>query len=544
MTHKIHCVALLALASLTSVQSRRVRSQDEEEVASNTIGRGSIPSLHVESLDRDAHRHSSPARILASLLSPAPTPSNGFVVSANQDSRAGHVASTSHVGASVLRASVQMQRPVVQEQAEQETRQRGVAAEEKGPAAPEAPVVEYNSAKRFERLYMDDSLRKADKEHELAVKEQILGDWLSRMEKKMPSNETLLKAMSEKDLKRFKASSGNVDLIEDGPNPMALVKADTTKVVEGIVKMLSAESEGLQTEVQFWFKDGRLGKQFRSTAVTLMAKALVGDLEDHVLGADSKESRLAQVTEMIHTASLIHDDVLDNSEQRRGERSTKAQFGNYFAALTGDFLMSRATLTLSTIGDNDVTQIMAGSLEALVTGELVQLNAPKESRLEIKSYLAKSYFKTASLIASALRSVAVLVGNDVSSETVAAAEAYGFHMGLTFQVVDDILDFTSTADDLGKPAMADVKLGLATAPIIYAAEENPALKPLILRKFKQPGDVEMAYTQTLATGGIARAYELASYHANAAKDALLKLPPSVARDGLEYLNSLALKRTK
>jgi len=191
-----------------------------------------------------------------------------------------------------------------------------------------------------------------------------------------------------------------------------------------------------------------------------------------------------------------------------------------------------------------VTQIMAGSLEALVTGELVQMSAPKETRLEIKSYLMKSYFKTASLIASALRSVAVLAGNDVSSETVAAAEAYGFHMGLTFQVIDDILDFTSTADDLGKPAMADVKLGLATAPIIYAAQEDAELKPLILRKFSEPGDVEMAYSRTLVTAGIPRAYELASYHANAAKDALLKLPPSVARDGLERLNSLALQRKK
>lgn len=548
-TRNIRYFAVLAIVFITEGQSRRVLSLKDEKaikdsvVGAKHIGRKGTPSL--QQLTTDSRWNDSLLAMLALMTSTAPRQSSAFAVSSHQGRLPGFSHRTSHVlpqqmDIPLQRAAVQMQPAEVQEKVRQDSQVTG--SDKTSDAA--SSEIDFNSARRFDLLYMDDTLRKVDEKHQFEIKEDILEDWMVRMQNENLANATLLNTMSDQDLKRFQASFGQVDLIDDGPNPFEFVRDDVSQVASGIVNMLAAQYGGLEEGAQFFFKDGRLGKQFRSTAVMLMAKAVAGEMDKRVIDAESTQSRLAQVTEMIHTASLVHDDVLDNSEQRRGEKSTKAALGNYPATLVGDFLLARASLILARIGDDEVTKIMAGSLEALVTGEIVQMSAPKETRLEIKSYLKKSYFKTASLIASALRSVAVLGGNPSSSEIVKAAEAYGFHVGLVFQVIDDILDFVSTSEDLGKPAMADVKLGLATAPIIYAAEEDPKLKPLILRKFSEPGDAELAHTMTLNTNGIARSFELASYHANAAKDALLKLPPSTARDALERLNTLAMERKK
>lgn len=412
-------------------------------------------------------------------------------------------------------------------------------------SAVDAPDPVYNAAQRFEILLENDPIHNA-REHESTLKREILQDWLSRMKDQEHLTDEMWRSLEEdgeKDIERF--ASGSLEHAPEGPSPFTIVKDDVAQVASGVNSNLGDVRDGLREASRYLFEEGRLGKQFRSTAVLLMAKAVECNpaTEKEPIHSESKLSQLAQITEMIHTASLIHDDVLDDSDQRRGEETIGVRLGIYPAALTGDFLLARASVILARLQNNEVTRIMSGSLEALVTGELVQMRAPKESRLDITAYLQKSYFKTASLIAAALRSIAVLAGHPVSSEIVAAAEAYGFHVGLVFQIVDDILDF-SDSEDLGKPAMADVQLGLATAPIIYAAEDFEELKPLILRKFSEKGDVEKAYTMTLKSNGIARARELAQHHANAATKALLMLPPSSARDALERLNMAALDRKK
>merc|ERR1712224_95824 len=147
-------------------------------------------------------------------------------------------------------------------------------------------------------------------------------------------------------------------------------------------------------------------------------------------------------------------------------------------------------------------------------GEIMQLKAPLESLLEMESYLRKSYYKTASLICYACRSTALLGGHAYGSTVAMGCEEFGFHLGLAYQIQDDILDFTAAASVLGKPALADMDLGLSTAPILYAAQEFAELKPLVKRRFSKKGDKEMAL-EALYSSDVAmdKAKALANFHA-------------------------------
>lgn len=185
---------------------------------------------------------------------------------------------------------------------------------------------------------------------------------------------------------------------------------------------------------------------------------------------------------------------------------------------------------------------MANALDALVQGEIMQAKSNSKDLLDLGHYLRKSYYKTASLICNSCSSAALLRGHEYGSGVALAAEQYGYHLGLAYQVIDDILDFTGTADVLGKPAMADMSLGLATAPILYAAETRPELRPLIKRRFKEKGDVETTYKHVMSTDGVERAYKLAVFHAQSAVDAIASFPPSEAKDGLIKLAHMVLTR--
>merc|ERR1719160_809179 len=142
----------------------------------------------------------------------------------------------------------------------------------------------------------------------------------------------------------------------------------------------------------------------------------------------------------------------------------------------------------------------------------MQANPKKDQLLDMEYYMRKSYFKTASLISNACKSTALLSGYAEKSEETIAAEKFGYHLGMAYQIVDDILDFTVDADALGKPAQADMKLGLATAPILFASESEPSLKPLIERRFKHDGDVQKAVSLAKDTDSVQKSTKLAEFH--------------------------------
>ena len=208
------------------------------------------------------------------------------------------------------------------------------------------------------------------------------------------------------------------------------------------------------------------------------------------------QRRLAEITELIHTASLLHDDVIDLSTTRRAQPSANAMFGNKMAVLAGDFLLGRASVALARLRDPEVTELLATVIANLVEGEFMQLKntaldekEPRWSEDTISYYLHKTYLKSASLISKSCRAAALLGGS--VPEVVDAAYSYGRNLGLAFQLVDDMLDYTISGAELGKPAGADLELGLATAPLLFAWKDRPELGKLVGRKFREDGDVQM-----------------------------------------------------
>ncbi|KAG9066192.1 coq1 putative hexaprenyl diphosphate synthase [Linnemannia hyalina] len=262
------------------------------------------------------------------------------------------------------------------------------------------------------------------------------------------------------------------------------------------------------------------------------------------------QRRLGEIVEMIHTASLLHDDVIDMADKRRNLLSANESFGNKMAVLGGDFLLARASIALARLRNHEVTELISTVIANLVEGEFMQLrNGQVEngrnrngSMTTFEYYMEKTYMKTASLISKSCRSSAVLGG--ATDEVCDIAYTYGKNIGLAFQLVDDMLDFTVSSDEFGKPAGADLKLGLATAPVLFAWEEYPELGKLIKRNFDQEGDVELAWGLVLKSQGLAQTRKLAQSHCQKAISALSQLPDSQAKTALIQLTEKVLDRKK
>ncbi|KAL9109650.1 MAG: hypothetical protein Q9227_005687 [Pyrenula ochraceoflavens] len=261
------------------------------------------------------------------------------------------------------------------------------------------------------------------------------------------------------------------------------------------------------------------------------------------------QRRLAEITELIHTASLLHDDVIDNSTTRRSHPSANIMFGNKMAVLAGDFLLGRASVALARLRDPEVTELLATVIANLVEGEFMQLRntaldekSPSFTEDTISYYLQKTYLKSASLISKSCRAAALLGSS--TPDVVEAAYAYGKNLGLAFQLVDDMLDYTITAGELGKPSGADLELGLATAPLLFAWRVRPELGELVGRKFAGDGDVQNARNIVLQTDGLEQTRALAKDYADKAVQAISTFPEGEAKDALEEMCIKTLRRRK
>jgi hexaprenyl-diphosphate synthase len=340
--------------------------------------------------------------------------------------------------------------------------------------------------------------------------------------------------------------------------------------------------------------EGKLHSDARDSATEEMRRLATDESETHILPT---QRRLAEITEMIHVASLLHDDVIDTAESRRGSPSAPAAFGNKLSILGGDFLLARASVALARLRNNEVVELLATVIANLVEGEVMQLQSqasgaqlqPQRSALTsfwqksglgtqsntagagkdghsgpsmdmFEHYLQKTYLKTAALIGKSARAATILggFGSDavkssgcgpeaeaIAKEIRDAAYAYGRNVGIAFQLVDDLLDFKSTSAAFGKPSGgADLRLGLTTAPVLFAWQEKPheGLGELVKRKFSQEGDVEKALNAVRSSNGLQRTTELAQHHADLAREALMRIPHSEARDALEQLNEQIITR--
>lgn len=301
------------------------------------------------------------------------------------------------------------------------------------------------------------------------------------------------------------------------------VEADLRILSENLIQLVGTRHPKLYAAAQHLFGAG--GKRLRPAIVLLVSRATMLD-ED----ITPRHRRLAEITEMIHTASLIHDDVVDESQMRRGVPTVHSLFGNGVAVLAGDFLFAQSSWYLANLDNLEVVKLLSEVIMDFATGEIQQGETFFNTNLSIEAYLHKSYYKTATLFANSSKAAGLL--SDASRETAEHLYSYGRHFGLAFQIGDDILDFTSSTDTLGKPAGSDLKSGNLTAPALFALEEKPYLEVLIEREFTQAGDLEQAIALIEDSKGIERARELATNHANQAVEHLNVLPPSESRQAL------------
>jgi all-trans-nonaprenyl-diphosphate synthase len=313
----------------------------------------------------------------------------------------------------------------------------------------------------------------------------------------------------------------------------APVEADLKVLAENLKSLVGARHPILSAAAEHLFSAA--GKRVRPAIVLLIARATMPG-ED----ITPRHRRLAEITEMIHTASLVHDDVLDTAETRRGIPTVHDQFGNRIAVLAGDFLFAQSSWYLANLDNLEVVKLLSQVIMNLAEGEIQQsLNSfdPKQS---METYLEKSYCKTASLLANSAKAAAVL--SDLSPAQCEKMYLYGRHLGLAFQVVDDILDFTSSSETLGKPAGSDLAGGNLTAPTLYALEEHPRLAELLDREFEQEGDLEKALGMVHNSKGIDRSWKLAEQHTQLAVEQLADLAPSDSRSALIAMADYVLKR--
>jgi len=278
------------------------------------------------------------------------------------------------------------------------------------------------------------------------------------------------------------------------------------------------------------------GKRLRPMIVLLAAKAMGYQGQQHV--------DLAAVIEFIHTATLLHDDVVDESELRRNRDTANAVWGNAASVLVGDFLYSRAFEMMVDVDSMRVMEILSHATNKIAEGEVLQLlncNDPDTSEHQYREVILR---KTATLFEAGSRLGAVLCGADKDQEE--AIAAYGLHLGIAFQIIDDALDYSASSEDIGKNIGDDLEEGKPTLPIIRAMqvgtpEQAQALREVIEKGGREHIDTVMAAIES--TDAIEYTSRLAEEEADKAKAALTKLPESPYRTALETLADFAGKRS-
>ncbi|EFP12550.1 CRE-COQ-1 protein [Caenorhabditis remanei] len=336
-----------------------------------------------------------------------------------------------------------------------------------------------------------------------------------------------------------------------------LIPQDATGAVENLADLNVTSNLGRMTH--YYFQQG--GKMLRPTVSLLMGNACNSatnrSISDDLLAVPSSDRsgiathltvcqnqyKIGMIAEMIHTASLVHDDVIDEANTRRGSASVNAVWGNKMSVLVGDFILARATQILCSIGKPNVISVMASIIEDLVLGEFMQMSAtPSEAtpQQRMNAYIEKTHRKTASLFASSCRSTAILADpNNLNLHQ--TAYEYGRNLGIAFQLADDLLDFIATSDEMGKPVAADLKLGLATAPVLYASQQYPELITMLLRKFKHEGDAEKAREIVVNSDGMDKTRQLIDAYSQKAIEMASSLPNR--NESTEQLIKLALSQS-
>jgi octaprenyl-diphosphate synthase len=277
------------------------------------------------------------------------------------------------------------------------------------------------------------------------------------------------------------------------------------------------------------------GKRLRPVIHLLAAQACGYPGKDHI--------NLAAIVEFIHTATLLHDDVVDASQLRRGKETANALFGNEASVLVGDFLYSRAFQMMVDIGSMRVMEILADATNTIAEGEVLQLLNCNDPDTTEARYLEVIHNKTAKLFESAAQLGAVLTGQSIEIEQ--ALARYGMHLGCAFQLIDDVLDYTASSDEMGKNIGDDLAEGKPTLPLIHAMRVGTDQQVALIRKAIENGgldDIDQVMAAVNATKAIDYTANAAQQEAKLASESLAVLPDSPYKQALQYLAEFSINR--
>ncbi|MDH4110716.1 MAG: octaprenyl diphosphate synthase [Gammaproteobacteria bacterium] len=314
----------------------------------------------------------------------------------------------------------------------------------------------------------------------------------------------------------------------------ALVTADLQRVDQTIVQRLASDIVLVNQVSQYIIGGG--GKRLRPLSVVLAARACGHQGQKHVPAA--------AIIEFIHTATLLHDDVVDSSEMRRGRDTANHVFGNEASVLVGDYLYSRSFQMMVELGDLRIQEVMANATNTIAEGEVLQLMNAHDPETTEQRYLDVIYRKTAKLFEAGAQMAAILSGSPREIEQ--AMVDYGRHLGTAFQLVDDALDYRATAEELGKNLGDDLAEGKPTLPVIYALAHAPAAEAARLRDAIETGgidDLDQITRLIETSGGLEYTARMARREKELAVEALGSLPASKYRDALVSLADFAVART-
>ena len=314
-----------------------------------------------------------------------------------------------------------------------------------------------------------------------------------------------------------------------------LIKDDVEKNNKTIIDSLSSDVVLINQISHYIINSG--GKRLRPLLVMLFARALGYENEKHL--------SCAAIIEFIHTATLLHDDVVDDSQLRRGKDTANNVFGNAASVLTGDFLYSRAFQMMVGLDNMQIMQILADATNKISEGEVLQLLNARNTNLNEKDYTNVIYCKTAKLFEAACELAGVIsLDKEQYLENAENIKSFGVYLGNAFQIADDVLDYVSDAESIGKNIGDDLEEGKMTLPTIYALANVSKEKQYIIKNAIENSqyDIQEIITIIKDSGAIEYSYEKACEYASLAKQSISFLADNEYKKALELLCDIAVKR--
>jgi octaprenyl-diphosphate synthase len=313
-----------------------------------------------------------------------------------------------------------------------------------------------------------------------------------------------------------------------------LVTSDLQEVDRVIRNRLASDVVLVNQVAEYIVGSG--GKRLRPLVVVMAARACGSE--------DRRHSAAAAIIEFIHTATLLHDDVVDNSTLRRGHDTANSLWGNEASVLVGDYVYSRSFEMMVELGSMRIMDVMSRATNRIAEGEVLQLMNAHDPDTTEERYFEVIYRKTAQLFEAGTQIAAILT--DSAPDVESAMARYGRHLGTAFQLVDDVLDYQSDSDTLGKNLGDDLAEGKPTLPLIYAMRHGDDAQRTLIRESIENGSIESLPAITAAiesTGGLAYTARLARQEASLAIEALAVLPDSQYKQALRDLADFAVDRT-